>query len=1185
MVTPAEAVGGMLASAVIKVVIGQISSSITGEIKLHKNMRKDLENMKMTLESVEAVLSDAETRSIKHEPTRLWLNRLKHAANDIADMLEDFEDDTDLNLWAATMKKIRMPRKMKKVQKRLEKIKDDHNNYGFLTETHRKEQPVTDIRETAGSMVEEEIIGRDAEILEIMACLSGSTTQGTTIIPIWGIAGIGKTTLARWVFNDSQFKEYSRVWVYVSQIFDLKKIGNTILSQLSQQSPISDLHGVHTRLRELFTGKKILIILDDLWENDLFKLKELKDMLKLGEGSKVMVVVTTREESIAKETGTIAPSQLPPLTDEICWDIIKQKCNFEARPDRERLEPIGKEIATKCGGVALAAQSLGHMLKCRPYEEWDAIKANHIWELSTSEDTLNTQEVLASLLLSYNLMPPRLKLCFAYCAIFQKGHNMIKDDLIHQWIALGFINHPVCSLPGNAVRVMLGSFCKCPFFRTLERKDATRFTMHDLVHDLARSVTAEEFDLEGPNCRYACRTDCEKPLKPSPTSPAKLRALHIVDHAYKETEFHHDADSPAKYIHVLDLHRGYWHELPDSIGQLKQLRYLSAPLISGQMNPRFIGMLSKLNYLNLHHCGLSTLPESIGEMKGLMHLDLSSCKSLKELPLSFRKLTELLYLDLSNCDGLLGIPQALGGLTKLQHLDLSQCQNLGELPEVIRKLTELRYLNLSWCMHHIFDSSSTGQAESFIECICLLPNMEQLHLSCQYEYPLSIPKSATCLSKLALDECYSVTRIPERVAKMDTQSLFGLLPDFSVYSDGTEPNSNLHLLEHTNPERLSITMLENVKFIEEAHIINLREKSSIVDLRLGWTEDGERYVEDMELLRELVPPTTLQGFEIYGYCSLRFPDWLMSIICYLPNLARIRLSDLPNCKTLPPLGQLPNLRELILGEMKSLEEWNTSSWSGEDSVNELMFPKLEKVYISYCPRLRIKPHLPRAASWSVVRSDSVLISCGDSVAHTDASSSSSPVSTRLEVSGSNLPLHQWSLLHHLPAHSDLDIYGCSDLAGSPEIIQALHSLKALKLNMADSEELVEWFADLTSLQHLTLWEYKKLEQLPANMRQLTQLESLSLYGCQRMTSLPEWLGELTSLRKLEILWCFAIKTLPESIQQLSNLQQLKILGNPELRKWCAEDENKAKLAHTESDKDEATMAEPAEPQHCGCLRF
>ncbi|XBH88446.1 hypothetical protein VPH35_075727 [Triticum aestivum] len=716
--------------------------------------------------------------------------------------------------------------------------------------------------------------------------------------------------------------------------------------------------------------------------------------------------------------------------------------------------------------------------------------------------------------------------------------------------------------------------------------------MHDLVHDLARSVMADEFNLEGPYCRYVWRTECKKPLKSSTTSHAKLRALHIVDHAYKEIEFHRDVDSPAKYIHVLDLDRRYWHELPDSIGQLKQLRYLSAPLTSGLMNPNCIGMLSKLNYLNLHYCGISALPDSIGEMKGLMHLDLSCCKGLKELPLSFGKLRELLYLDLSHCDGLSGIPQALGGLVKLQVLDLSACENLGGLPEVIRMLTELRYLNLSWCMHHIFDSSSTDHAASFIDCICMLPNMEQLHLSCQYQYkyPLSIPESATCLSKLDLHGCYSVTRIPEFVAKMDTRSLFGLLPYFLVYSDSTESNSNLALLEHTNPERLSIVGLEGVKSLEETHIINLREKQSIGKLKLEWFKDSKRYVEDMELLRELVPPTTLQEFEICGYSSVSFPYWLMDIGNYLPNLVRMEMSHLPNCNRLPPLGQLRNLRVLSLGEMESLEEWNIAYSCGEDGVHELMFPKLEEVYISYCPRLRIKPHLPRAASWSVGRSDGVLISWGESVAHTDASSSSSPVSTRLEVSGSKLPLHQWSLLHYLPAHSDLDIYGCNDLAGSPEITRALHSLKSLKLNMTDSEELVEWFADLTSLQHLTLREYKKLEQLPRNIRQLTQLESLSLCGCKRMTSLPEWLGELTSLLKLEILWCPAITTLPESIQQLTNLQQLKIYGSPELRKWCAAEENKAKLAHikemlTESDKDEATLAEPAEPQHCGCLRF
>lgn len=276
--------------------------------------------------------------------------------------------------------------------------------------------------------------------------------------------------------------------------------------------------------------------------------------------------------------------------------------------------------------------------------------------------------------------------------------------------------------------------------------------------------------------------------------------------------------------------------------------------------------------------------------------------------------------------------------------------------------------------------------------------------------------------------------------------------------------------------------------------------------------------------------------------------------------------------------------------MNSLEEWNTASSSGEGSVNELMFPKLEEVNICLCPKLRIKPHLPTASSWSIKKSDNALISWGESASHTGASSSSSPISTNLEVTGSKLPLHQWSLLRHLPAHSELKISRCSDLASSPEITRALHSLKSLKLDMADGhEELVEWFAVLTSLQQLALWRYTKLEELPGNMRQLTQLQSLTLYGCKSMASLPEWFGELTSLRKLEILWCPAIMTLPESIQKLTNLQELKILRSPELSKWCAAEENKTKLAHIEQklidSDDEATPSEPAEPQHCGCLRF
>jgi hypothetical protein len=92
----AAAVGGMVVSGVIKVVIKEIGSAINGEFKLHKNLSKDMEKMKMTLEAVEAVLSEAERRSITDEPTRLWLKRLKNALYEISDMLDDFEADNNL---------------------------------------------------------------------------------------------------------------------------------------------------------------------------------------------------------------------------------------------------------------------------------------------------------------------------------------------------------------------------------------------------------------------------------------------------------------------------------------------------------------------------------------------------------------------------------------------------------------------------------------------------------------------------------------------------------------------------------------------------------------------------------------------------------------------------------------------------------------------------------------------------------------------------------------------------------------------------------------------------------------------------------------------------------------------------------------------------------------------------------
>ncbi|CAM0948539.1 unnamed protein product [Alopecurus aequalis] len=1021
-------------------------------------------------------------------------------------------------------------------------------------------QQGTDIRETTSDVEEALIIGRTEDKHKTIATLSESITPEFTVLPIYGIGGIGKTTLAQLVFNDSQFSDYSRVWVYVSQNLDLHKIGNSIISQLSEETHIAEKQIIHNRLRKILAGKKILIVLDDVWENNPDTLETLKAMLRLGAGSMVTIIVTTRDEAIAREIcHTVEPYKLDTFSDKVCWKIIKQKTSFKDRVDKKQLKHIGREIATKCGGVALAAQSLGYMLKHMRYsDEWESVRDSYIWNLSTSEGTSSrSHEVLASLLLSYSHMPDWLKLCFSYCAVFPKGHLISKYDLIHQWIALQFIGpsriFDSMQLCEKYITQLLGmSFLQYAKTSSRDRRldnYVPLLTMHDLVHDLATAILADQLNNKGNFygniCHYASLTDCSKPLQLAVTSPASLKALRFM--GCGKLELCGDAYSLAMCLRVLDLSECFIQKLPDTVGQLKQLRFLCAPRIHDQMIPDFITKLSELNYLNLSGSSISALPESIGDLKGLMHLDLSDCGAIRKLPMSFAELKQLVHLNLSGCK--LYISEALGGFTKLQYLNLSANNNIhwdrGRRTEVIGNLIKLRYLNLS----------SSDIVQSLVGSISTLSNLEHLDLSANYGLS-SIPESMCNLRKLQtldLSGCHKLRNLPNSMANMVSLKIlnvdsrvrfdesvhstlnFASLPYFVVHASMDRCNSNIISLQPTNPFKLTIDRLENVKSAEEARSIKLKEKENIEWLTFQWTLAAERFVDDKEVLEKLVPPRSVTNLSITGYRSVGIPNWLMGTSQYVPNLVEMHLCDFPNCSNLPPLDQLPNLRVLSLFRMKGLEEWNMRCSGGEEGENELLFPKL-KLTIKHCAKLRIKPCLPaRVAFFEIEDCDNVISSRGEGSSHS-GDFSSSPL-TILIVEKIKVPLHQWRLLHQLPALRSLSISDCSDLATSPEIIQHLPSLSSLTLKHNYHAELPNWLFELTSLEALILWE------------------------CRGITSLPQCLGKLTSLEVFEISYCEGITSLPDSIQQLTNLERLYIRGCPTLKEWCESEENDTKLAH------------------------
>ncbi|KAL6626391.1 hypothetical protein ACP70R_030117 [Stipagrostis hirtigluma subsp. patula] len=711
-------IGGLLAAAVLKGAAGKVAAAAGDRIMLQWRYRKDLEYMKDTLESIGAVLEDAEKRSIEDAEVRLWLQRLTTASYNISDMFDEFEVKTAkksalrklkvLNPCLTLVSEVGLAGKMKEAREKLEHISNLHQKFCFVAGSSSYVQPVRDERLTSPMVFEADILGRDEEKEKLIDLLMNTRTSSDFIVlPIHGIGGIGKTTLAQLIYNDTCFKNYKKAWVYVSETFDLKKINDTITSELEVQSQLTDT------LEPNDACKKILIVLDDLWENNDFKLDGLKSSLKMvGNGCRMHVIVTTREAGIAQKIQTTEAHKIVPLSSDLCWAIIRQQIvDFEDRADKERLEDTGKKIAEKCGGVALAARALGFMLRFKNYSEWVSVKDSGLWNLAGNKHSAY-DHVLASLKLSFSNLLPYQRLCFAYCAIFPKGQKMEKVDLIFQWAAHGFIklsdNISTWQDGENCINELLGmSFfqhSKSPSSNGQHDEAITVLTMHDLVYDLARLILGDEVldastrecNIGRRNYRYASLADSSKPLNSFVAYPDKIRALRFLG-SCKIGEC--DAGlSTAKYLRVLDLGECSIQKLPSSVGQLKLLRYLNAPGIKDRMIPSCVTKLSKLIYLNLRGSSmLSALPDSIGEMESLMYLDISGCSEIRHLPESFRKLRKLVHLDFSNCSRVRGVSEFLNNLTQLQYLNLS-CSSYSEVMsdgDVLGTLTSLEYLNLS----------------------------------------------------------------------------------------------------------------------------------------------------------------------------------------------------------------------------------------------------------------------------------------------------------------------------------------------------------------------------------------------------------------------------------------------------------------------------------------------------------
>ncbi|MCI00623.1 disease resistance protein, partial [Trifolium medium] len=252
---------------------------------------------------------------------------------------------------------------------------------------------------------------------------------------------MGKTLLAQHIYNDSKMTDEFDVktWVCISDEFDVFKITRAILEGINGSIDDSrDLNMVQERLKEKLTGKRFLLVLDDIWNEKRDQWEALQTPFNYGaRGSKI--IVTTRNLKVALTTRSTRIHHLEELQEEHCLQLFSRHAFQDENPQSNpELMEIGKKIIGKCKGLPLSLKTIGSLLYTKSsLVEWKIILSSEIWDLP--EEVSN---IVPALRLSYDHLPSHLKRCFASCSLFPKDYVFEKEQLILIWMAENFLQCP-----------------------------------------------------------------------------------------------------------------------------------------------------------------------------------------------------------------------------------------------------------------------------------------------------------------------------------------------------------------------------------------------------------------------------------------------------------------------------------------------------------------------------------------------------------------------------------------------------------------------------------------------------------------------------------------------------------------------------------------------------------------------
>ncbi|KAG1347798.1 putative disease resistance protein RGA3 [Cocos nucifera] len=712
------------------------------EVEMLFGMPGEIKKLQNNLRKIGEVLIDAERKRIDDEAVDDWLKELKDVMYDADDILDLCRVEADKrsegsssNFLAGSpfplfsrIRKLSVDHeigtKIRELNKRLEDIRSWRSEFNLELTSPDTQRVTSQICRKTSPVAEIDIVGSEIEEHTrslVDSLIKDDRRRNILVFAIVGTGGIGKTTLAKKIYNDERIQKWFSVkkWVCVSLDFDdiilLKDIYDGTKDDLAGDQSRSSLEPkVETSLR----GKKLFLVLDDVWTAKVWCDLLCNTLKSCASGSRILV--TTRNGQIVKQMKAVNTHQMNKLSLKDSWILLCKKVVLTGEEaEIQHLEDIGMEIVKKCDGLPLAIKAVAGVLctKERTRRAWSVVLESTAWSTSGLPE-----EVRGALYLSYEDLPSYLKQCFLYCSLFPEDHKIRMHYITPLWIAEGFVKAEGSSTMEETAKEYYRELIMRNLLQPLD--DPDEFSLHDLLHRLARYLARDESSVVTKVHEAG-----------SNNGPMKLRRVFVSNV--------HEVGANKPMTEIVDvfvkkdaLRTLMWNmrlmsesqaQMDVIFHKLPRLRVLDISHSGIPGVPDSLANLIHLRYLNISRTRISVMPETIGNLRNLQFLDISYCFYLSRLPNSIVNLHNLRSLNLDNT-GVVGMPVGLERLQNLHTLrGFEQQRNRSEGWCTIEELRSFScFTDLSIGRLERTSSSSEARAAQ----LGSKPKLRSLELSC-----------------------------------------------------------------------------------------------------------------------------------------------------------------------------------------------------------------------------------------------------------------------------------------------------------------------------------------------------------------------------------------------------------------------------------------------------------------------